>query len=90
METEQRFLEMIAPHVAGKEIRLGQDQDGGYVVPVMAMEKSKRLVSLGIRNDPSFDVDAMKTFPNLENDHMFDCNNSTIPQGDKFIFTGCL
>lgn len=90
MEIEQRFLEMVTPYAVGKEIRLGRVHDGGYVVPEMAMEQSNKLVSLGIRDDPSFDVDAMKIFPNLEHDYMFDCNNSTIPQGDKFIFTKVL
>lgn len=90
MEIEQRFLEMVTPHAVGKEIRLGRDCDGGYVVPETAMEKSKRLVSLGIKDDPSFDVDAMEKFPNLKHDHMFDCNNATIPPGDKFIFTKVL
>jgi mannosyltransferase OCH1-like enzyme len=40
---------------AGEKIRIGNESDGGYVLPKIALEKTGQLFSYGISNDISFD-----------------------------------
>ena len=44
-------------------IRLGQDNDGGYIVEKQSTKKSKNLVSFGLADDWSFEKDFKKFNP---------------------------
>ncbi len=58
---QERFVELLKVYTAyNKEtqinlIRIGQDNDGGYVVPSMALEYSDALIGYGIAADASFE-----------------------------------
>ena len=41
-------------------VRLGQDYDGGYIVYRMDIEKSDILISMGVKDDWSFEIDFSK------------------------------
>jgi len=41
-------------------VRLGQDYDGGYIVNRMDIEKSDILISMGVKDDWSFEIDFSK------------------------------
>src|SRR5262245_49412372 len=48
-------LHFLRPHDAGPLIRVGRDEDGGYVVPVAAVENTRLLLGIGINDDWSFE-----------------------------------
>ena len=48
-------MDNIRPYFFEQLIRLGRDYDGGYLVPVIAMERSSTLISFGYGNDASFE-----------------------------------
>ncbi len=50
-------LRFLQPRTAGALIRVGRDEDGGYVVPAVAVEKTRLLLGIGINDDWSFEED---------------------------------
>lgn len=50
-------LGLLAPRVVDPLVRIGSAGDGGYVLPQRMLECSEFLVSLGINDDWSFDLD---------------------------------
>lgn len=50
-------LHFLRPHAAGPLIRVGRAEDGGYVVPAAAVEKTTLLLGIGINDDWSFEED---------------------------------
>lgn len=50
-------LSLLAPRVVEPLVRIGSAGDGGYVLPQRMLERSEFLVSLGINDDWSFDLD---------------------------------
>lgn len=56
----------LAPLRIEPMMRIGQNTDGGYVVPSDALRNIDTLISLGIFNDWSFDLHLLKIIPNLE------------------------
>ena len=46
-------------------IRLGQDNDGGYLVEKKSTEKTKNLISFGLADDWSFEKDFKRFNQNL-------------------------
>jgi hypothetical protein len=61
--SEWRFL---APIKVDQMIRIGRNNDGGYVVPIAALKNIDALISMGIFNDWSFDLDLQKHIPDIE------------------------
>ncbi len=62
-------------------IRLGKDNDGGYIVPVQALEVSEALLGYGIDNDISFERDFSQHFDKPS--FGFDCGVKKIETGDS-------
>lgn len=62
-------------------IRIGRENDGGYVVPFVALKKSDCLMGYGIADDISFERDYSQRF----NKHSFgfDCGVQNIETGDN-------
>ena len=56
-------IERLKPIHVTDLIRVGRDNDGGYIVPKSIILKSKSLLSYGINKDWSFEKD----FYNLNN-----------------------
>ncbi|HEX2749044.1 MAG TPA: hypothetical protein VHM91_13645 [Verrucomicrobiales bacterium] len=50
-------LRFLQPFTAGTLLRVGRDEDGGYVVPAAAVEKTRLLLGIGINDDWSFEED---------------------------------
>jgi hypothetical protein len=55
-----KFLKIFQPYFCEDIIRLGKDNDGGYLVNKQDILKSKKLLSLGVGDDVSFESDFMK------------------------------
>ncbi|MGI9254117.1 MAG: hypothetical protein ACR2J8_10240, partial [Thermomicrobiales bacterium] len=52
------LLERLRVHQPNsRKIRLGQANDGGYILPASVLERCSRLVSIGISNDSRFEED---------------------------------
>jgi hypothetical protein len=49
-----------------KLIRIGKNNDGGYLVGNKSLITSKYLISLGISDDWSFEIESLKINPNLK------------------------
>jgi len=63
----------------GEKIRIGSENDGGYVVPTIAIEDSKSLFSYGIADDITFDEHYIE-IKNLEsNVYGFDHTIDSVP-----------
>jgi len=62
-------------------IRLGKENDGGYVVPKVALETADALMGYGIDNDISFERDFSKRFN--KSSYGFDCGVKSIDTGDS-------
>lgn len=74
---------IFRPFQCNDIIRLGKDNDGGYLVNKQDVLKSSRLISLGIDNDISFEADFVKY-----NDCRVDSYDDKVkPPFDSF-FTG--
>jgi hypothetical protein len=56
-------LNFLSPYIVKDLVRLGNKNDGGYVIPKSLTKETDFLVSLGISNDWSFDEDFKKTNP---------------------------
>lgn len=54
-----KFLKIFQPYFCEDIIRLGKDNDGGYLVNQQDILKSKKLLSLGVGDDVSFEKDFM-------------------------------
>ena len=52
-------------------VRLGRDNDGGYIIPKIILDKSDGLLSCGINKDWSFEKDISK-YDNILNIHCYD------------------
>ena len=63
-------------------IRLGQNADGGYVVPKELINNN--LLSCGISNDISFELDYLKNIKN-PNIHCFDGTIINFPSNDLYF-----
>jgi hypothetical protein len=50
-------LRFLRPYDAGRLMRVGRDEDGGYVVPAAAVEGARVLLGIGINDDWSFEED---------------------------------
>jgi hypothetical protein len=105
---EQPIIENLAPFLrvysaydqngALKLIRLGQDHDGGYIIPEKALKTAEVLLGYGIFNDISFEEDFSSKYNKPS--YGFDCGIegieiknklfSFIPEcvgTDKFLYT---
>jgi hypothetical protein len=58
-------LNFLSPYVTRNLMRLGNKGDGGYVIPKILINKVDILISFGISNDWSFEIDFKKLNPNL-------------------------
>jgi hypothetical protein len=67
-----------------KMIRMGNKNDGGYVVPVIALEKSEVLIGYGIANDAGFEEAYSRMFNKPS--YGFDCTMSNVITTNK-LFT---
>jgi hypothetical protein len=54
----------LRPIKTSKLIRLGNNQDGGYLLPIAALKKSENLISFGLGDNFSFEMDFFKKKPN--------------------------
>jgi hypothetical protein len=54
-----KFLKIFQPYFCEDIVRLGKDNDGGYLVNKQDILKSKKLLSLGVGDDVSFEKDFM-------------------------------
>ena len=55
-----RLPKIFQPHSSNDLIRLGKDNDGGYIVVKEDVEKTERLICFGVGQDWSFEVDFLK------------------------------
>jgi len=76
-----KFLKIFQPFYCKDIVRLGKDYDGGYLVNKQDVLKSKKLLSLGVGDDVSFEKD----FSAIN-----DCNivayDGTINPNQPFLF----
>jgi hypothetical protein len=71
--------------ISNMKKRVGANNDGGYIVPLVAVKNSQAVMSYGIADDISFEMDIIKKF-NLEV-YGFDCGIKEAPgKHDKFHF----
>lgn len=54
-----KFLKIFQPYFCEDIVRLGKDNDGGYLVNKQDILKTKKLLSLGVGDDYSFEKDFM-------------------------------
>jgi hypothetical protein len=59
---DQNFL---APTVIEDLVRIGSENDGGYVIPKKLLSETNFLISMGISNDWSFDKHLLSCNPNI-------------------------
>ena len=73
-----------------KFIRLGRDNDGGYVVPSQILETSDALMGYGISDDISFEREISQRFDKPS--YGFDCGVQNIETGDSrcHFFSECI
>jgi hypothetical protein len=69
---------IFQPYYCENLVRLGKDNDGGYLVNKSDIEKSKKLISFGIKDDWSFEEDFIKI-----NDCAIDAYDGTINADDE-------
>ena len=67
-------LNFIAPYIVPDLIRLGNENDGGYVVPKTLLNKVDTLISLGLSDNWTFDAD----FKSLNKDLTIHCYDHTV------------
>jgi len=61
----RKILDLVIPDlILSDKIRLGKQNDGGYVIAKSNISKYKYLLSFGISNDVSFEKDFVKNNPN--------------------------
>ena len=76
-------VEELRPVSCGRLIRLGNANDGGYVVPFDAVKNVKALVSFGLRFDWSFERDFRKLNPSAE----IHCYDHTVSSRNALLFS---
>ena len=64
-------LNFLKPYEADDLIRVGRNQDGGYIVPKNILNKSNFLLSFGMANDWSFEEDFLK-YNSINKVHIYD------------------
>lgn len=64
-------LNYLSPFVVGNLTRVGRDFDGGYILPDDVIPKSDCLISMGLSNDWSFEIECKRINPRIEI-HAFD------------------
>ena len=74
------FPKFYMPRKSYKLYRFGKNNDGGYLVGIKTVKKSKFLISYGISDDWSFELDILKKNQNLK---IFSFDNSL---SYKFLF----
>jgi hypothetical protein len=77
-----KFLKIFQPYFCEDIIRLGKDNDGGYLVNKQDILKSKKLLSLGVGDDVSFEKDFMAV-----NDCPIVAFDGTINPDQEFVKT---
>jgi len=65
-ENDMSSLNFLAPIITDDLIRVGNQNDGGYVVPRRAVRSSTALVSFGVSTDWSFEQHFMQINPDVE------------------------
>lgn len=83
-----KFLRIFQPYFCEDIVRLGKDNDGGYLVNKQDILKTKKLISLGVGDDYSFEKDfmAINDCPIVAFDGTIDSNQEFIKNfysGDK-------
>jgi hypothetical protein len=83
-----KFLKIFQPYFCEDIVRLGKDNDGGYLVNKQDILKTKKLLSLGVGDDYSFEKDfmALNDCPIVAFDGTIDPNQEFIKNfysGDK-------
>lgn len=58
-------LREFRPVALDSLVRVGNDGDGGYVLPLVALQRSSTLLSLGVLDDWSFEAGALRLNPAL-------------------------
>jgi hypothetical protein len=73
------FLSSLTVYdVHSNKIRLGNQQDGGYIVNQTILDNTQRLVSIGIGGEDNFELQWAEKFPNIPieaYDGTYPCNN---------------
>lgn len=70
-------LDLLRPSAIDGLMRVGRDNDGGYVIPRFVIEQSEMLLSFGLNNDWSFESHCLAVNPKLKI-HAYD---HTLSQG---------
>jgi|TARA_Y100000034_G_scaffold90003_1_gene108385 hypothetical protein len=79
MKEIQAFLDNINVYDCGYEkIRIGNKSDGGYILLNDICENTDTLISIGIENDVSFDIDFTKKY-NKTKINLYDNTITTLP-----------
>jgi hypothetical protein len=85
-EQEARIASAFTPSIVYSNdveipfIRVGnQFGDGGYLVPIAAIENSSALMSYGVADDISFDEDFLR-INTTANAYLFDCSVDSLPK----------
>ena len=76
-------VEELRPVSCGRLIRLGNANDGGYVVPWDAVRNARALVSFGLRFDWSFERDFRKLNPSA----VIHCYDHTVSGRNALLFS---
>lgn len=71
------FPKFLKPKKKYKLIRIGKNNDGGYLVDEQSIKDAKTLISLGINDDWSFEKDFVKINKNVDL-RCYDNNTSSI------------
>jgi hypothetical protein len=58
-------LSLLSPYIVDDLIRVGRENDGGYVIPKSLIAETRVLVSLGVSDDWSFDQHFKKLNPKI-------------------------
>lgn len=76
-----RFFQQLTVFDCGfTKVRIGNDNDGGYVLFKELCGRTKVLYSFGVGDDVGFEMDFVNRFP-LEKVHLFDPTIDSLPEG---------
>ena len=78
------FPAILRPFKCDHLVRLGQDYDGGYIVNSRDVEKSDILISMGIKDDWSFEMD----FSKINDCEMVCLDKESQVSSDDVFYTG--
>lgn len=81
--TNPVHIEKLRPVSCGRLVRIGNANDGGYVVPVEAVKRARALVSFGLRFDWSFERDFRKLNPAVT----IHCYDHTVSRRSALLFS---